>query len=236
MLGRVVTLIGAGNVTCAPKVIATVAGLGDEFLVDFRLFDANDERLDLMDRLARVCFDQAKSESTIRSSTDLAELLDGTTDVIIGLGEDCSRRILGATSAPTLDNFEPEADPWELRRGDPNRPTPVDRLSTQTRQMLERPLDMSLGSFEVIQRALSHVVPIIPPSARILSLVQEVALPPILEIETLAWPDPLSESELSLIPHQILRWVVKQEPIHELLDAGKDSPVRTWLFSLPDLD
>ena len=133
MRDRVILLAGDGKVRCATPVLASLATWYPDDIISISLFDANLERLDLISRLAQKLFDDFNRDLMIRSSTDLAEASEGTTDLVLMLNEDGSRRMVGAVGSDTLQAFEEmEEDPFELRKGDRNRPTPPDQLSPAT--------------------------------------------------------------------------------------------------------
>ena len=89
-----IVLLGAGNVRCSPPALSSLAqcSLGEN--VDLKLWDADEERLDLFDRLARHLFDAKDSQVRILASSDLAEMLEGAHIVIIQLGSSCARKYL----------------------------------------------------------------------------------------------------------------------------------------------
>lgn len=58
------------------------------------MYDADMERLDLFDRLARLCFMMTKNEHTLISTTDADEAVLGADRVIMQVGENCARKYL----------------------------------------------------------------------------------------------------------------------------------------------
>ena len=229
MPSRAVAIVGAGNLRCAPPVLATLASWYPDVPAEVRLFDASEERLDLFDRLARLLFDHTGNETGLRATSDLSEALDGVTDLVFCLHEDCARRMVGPRQARWLDNLEAAQETHLLSRGDPNRPTPVNQLSRATRAMIEVPVDTSLSREEVIEAAVRLVVDATPDSARVLSLMRGVALPAGLGYTHLAWPTPLDDATLSLVPFQVLRWVTADDRLDGLVEAGKANAFRDWL-------
>ncbi|MCB0826267.1 MAG: hypothetical protein KDC26_08760 [Armatimonadetes bacterium] len=228
MRDRVVLLAGAGNVRCAPPVLASLATWYPDDVVTLSLFDANLERLDLIDRLARKLFDDFNRDLLIRSSTDLSEASEGTTDLVLMLNEDGSRRMVGAVSSDKLQAFEEmEEDPFELRKGDRNRPTPPEQLSPATRNMLSQP--KATGPRDEVILAAANLVLEQTPDSRTVSLMRGVVLPSGTEHLHLNWPEPIDEMKLPLIPHQILRWIYCDEPTNDLIEAGRNNPFRAWL-------
>ena len=47
--------------------------------------------------------------------------------------------------------------------------------------------------------------------------------------EALPWPTAAADSDLWKVPHQILRWIHKDDNVDALLDAANDSPLYAWL-------
>ncbi len=82
---RIVTVIGIGNLRCGAPVLATLCRWYPDVPVSVRLFDRNEERLDLMDMLARQLFDLWNSEVHLSSGSDLAEAMEGTSDLVLCL-------------------------------------------------------------------------------------------------------------------------------------------------------
>ncbi len=229
MPSRAVAVIGCGNLRCGPPVLATLASWYPDVPAEVRMFDANDERLDLFDRLARLLFDHTGNETVLRGTNELAEALDGATDVILTVHDDCARRMVGPRAARWLENLDAEEEDHELRRGDMNRPTPPAMLSQSTRSMIEVPVDSSLNREEAITAAQEMVVESAPADARILSVMRGVGLPDGRPVTHLAWPAPLDEATLSLVPFQVLRWVTRDDRLDNLVEAGKANPFRDWL-------
>jgi hypothetical protein len=226
MAGRIVTVLGAGNVRCAPPVFATLSNWYPDVPLAIRLWDANEERLDLMDRLARCLMDDWNSEATVTSTTDIEEALPGTTDAILCLHEDCARRLIGTHLSPSLAMFDDQDIPLHFYGGDRNRPTPPESLSEHTKLLLSVPDHEEFSRAEAMTDALKILAPHIPDAARVVSLMRETEME---SVETLAWPEILTETQSSLIPHQILRWVRRDEELFDLMSSGKSTPLRAWL-------
>lgn len=79
---------------CTPTVIGALATCFGERPLDIRFWDADEERLDLFDRFARLCFTVTKSPHRLRSITDENEALDGAHLVLFQVGENCARKYL----------------------------------------------------------------------------------------------------------------------------------------------
>ena len=219
-------MVGAGNIRVAPIVIAALAEYFPDEEFEVRLFDANEERLDLIDRLARAVFEITKNEAIIKSSSDLDEALDGATDLILALNEDGSRRMIGRKLSQTVETVEASVGPMDVYGGDPNRPTPTDRLSERMKSMLQV-ADLPTGSRdEAVRSAWEIVKGSIPDSAR-----RQINLTRDLEVDgaNWDWPAPLTETEVQRQPHRILRWINYDEPIGDLLEEARGSALRRWI-------
>jgi len=209
-------------------VLATLCRWYPDVPVSVRLFDRNEERLDLMDMLARQLFDLWNSEVHLSSGSDLAEAMDGTTDLILCLNEDCSRRMVSESRANSLKFFE-ETEERSFFGGDPNKPTPVAQLSDHTKRLLSAPEANSGSREEVISEAIDLIKHHISPNTRIASLMRVVDISADFPISELNWPDPLTENERASKPHQILRWVRGDEKIEDLIENISESPLMKWI-------
>lgn len=58
------------------------------------MYDADLERLDLFDRLARLCFMMTKATHSLMSTTLLPEALEDADRIILQVGENCARKYL----------------------------------------------------------------------------------------------------------------------------------------------
>lgn len=225
---RVVVVLGAGNLRCGPPVLAGLATWRPDDLVNIRLWDANEERLDLFDRLLRECLDKEGTIHNVRSSSSYKEELEGATDVVFAVHEDCARRTLGRKE-PRL--FVPDA-PGSLEdqvRGDPNKPTMPEQLSPLTQEILSAPLDHEEDRESAITKALKVLLGAVPENARILSLERGVELPLDAPYDALEWPPEIPERDLPSIPHQVLRWIHGEESLSKLLYSATDSEFVQWL-------
>jgi hypothetical protein len=61
------------------------------------MYDADEERLDLFDRLARACFMATYAPHELMSTTDVDEALEDRDLIVVALGANCARRYLRAT-------------------------------------------------------------------------------------------------------------------------------------------
>lgn len=89
------TVLGAGSVRCCPAIIGALGSYYGERPLQVRLFDADAERLDLFDRLARLVFEDTSVEHGVLAFEDAAEALEGADLVIFAIDEHGSRKFLG---------------------------------------------------------------------------------------------------------------------------------------------
>lgn len=221
-------VLGAGNLRCGPAVLAGLATWQPDDLVDVRLWDTNEERLDLVDRLLRECLDKAGTEHAAMSTSELDEALLDATDVVLTVHEDCARRMTGRRPPELFAPEEPAEATYQVR-GDPNRPTPPEQLSVHTHIMLSGPADHDNSREVVILAALKTILDHIASDARILSLERGILLPAGREHTHLNWPLPLDAKIAPLIPHQILRWIHGESSLGSLLEESRKSPLTKWL-------
>lgn len=227
------TVVGAGNVRCGSPVLASLATWYPDPVLRVTLYDANEERLDLFHRLGGRLFDQWNKGATLLATSDLNESLADADVVILSLHEDCARRMTGPVSIRVLEAFEEERlDAWEMRRGDRNRPTRPDQLSEQTRQILAVPAPDHRDREGVLQQAIIQTLDCIPLETPLLSLMRGVLLPEGRAHTFLNWPATIPEDQQALVPHQILRWIYGDEPMDDLVAAGRDNPCRAWMDQL----
>lgn len=85
-------ILGAGSVRTAPPVISSLATYFGERPIEVRLYDADEERLDLMDRLARHAFNVSEATHTILFRPDFKEALEDADRVVLMVGRNCARK------------------------------------------------------------------------------------------------------------------------------------------------
>ncbi len=229
---KVVTLLGAGSLRCSPVVLASLASYRTDGAFELRLFDANEERLDLFDRFARACLDSTHAPHALIATSDAAEALKDADHVIFALGEDCARRQLLLKYPPGEEEQAPEPEPrnfLELVRGDPNRPTPLDQLSPQMRRMLDSPARLGRTREEALAEVVEELLALTPPMARLLNLMRGALLPAERRHSHLMWPNPLDDEALERLPHQVLRWVRRDQSVDDFVQANARSPLTQWL-------
>ena len=88
------TILGAANVRCALPVIASLSTYYGERPLEIMLFDADEERLDLFDRFARLSFSFGRATHSLRATTNLEEALEDAQRVIVQIDENCARKLL----------------------------------------------------------------------------------------------------------------------------------------------
>jgi hypothetical protein len=88
------TILGAGSVQYGPAVIGSLASYYGERPLDVRLFDADEERLDLFDRLARLVFEGTSVDHGVKALEDPTEALVESQLVVLAVDENCARKLL----------------------------------------------------------------------------------------------------------------------------------------------
>lgn len=218
-----VAVLGAGSLRCGPHVASALAQWKPDDLVDIFLWDANEERLDLFDRLLRRFLDVADTRHTVTSSSEDFDILRSSGAVIASLHEDCCRRLLGLRRAALFTHEEP------FLTGDPNKPTPPDKLSLSSQNILSIPVDPYTAREDTLKLARDKLSSLLDPNARILNLTRGMDWPGSMSLN---WPKALDGQESEILPHQVLRWIQGSEPATEILELGLSSPVCEWLKNL----
>ncbi|MDR3690440.1 MAG: hypothetical protein P4L46_13750 [Fimbriimonas sp.] len=91
------TVLGAGSVRCSPPVIASLANYYGERPLEITLADADEERLDLFDRFARVSFAATNASHGLKATADLYESVSEAELVVVQICENCARKFLRAS-------------------------------------------------------------------------------------------------------------------------------------------
>ena len=231
MSRRSLALIGAGNIRCCPSVLASIAALDVLEGLDIRLYDANQERLDLYFQLAGTIMDLSDREHDVFRRPVLKEALDKADVVILPLNEDCSRRMTGKSAAMGYLPSEIEEDEtpsWPIQYGDINRPTPADELSVGTLSQLSSPVGDSRGRNEAVTDALTLVERGLFHRSSVLNLTRAAGKSGI-RGKHLEWPPPMEDREIEEAPHQVLRWVEGDYSLRAFVQDHRTSPVAEWL-------
>lgn len=203
-------IIGAGSVRCSPSVLSTLANYFGERPLEVRLYDADIERLDLFDQLARLLFRVTDSTHRILFRLDPVEALDGIDRVVLQVGTNCARKYLKQVGELASTEEAPEDTPLGSVQKDGFKIQAADDT--------------------LIQRALDRMLETLPPGAEVLSLQrQEITLPVEARFRTLNWPAEPTLSERQALPHQVLRWIKGEEMPHRLLQDSERSPLKAWL-------
>jgi hypothetical protein len=95
------TVLGAGSVRCAIPVIASLASYFGERPLEITFWDADEERLDLFDRFARLCFLLTDSTHTLKSTTSLTDALAQYDRILLQTGRNC----VSKAGKATMDNM-----------------------------------------------------------------------------------------------------------------------------------
>ena len=77
-----------------PPVISALSTYAGERPLEIRLYDADEERLDLMDRLARHCFHTSNSTHDVRYRPDPIEALEDVDRIVLMVGRNCARKFM----------------------------------------------------------------------------------------------------------------------------------------------
>jgi hypothetical protein len=133
-----VAILGAGSVRCTPPVISSLGTYFGERPLEVRLYDADEERLDLMDRLARHCFRMTEATHTVLYRPDYKEALEEVDRIVLQVGRNCARKfqkvkfpgnlkqedaMISKTLATMLESAPAEADVLSLERKTVSIPT-----------------------------------------------------------------------------------------------------------------
>lgn len=201
-------ILGAGSVRCSPPVIASLATYFGERPLEIVLYDADEERVDLFDRLARLCFRMTEATHEISYCLDPAEALSGADRVVLQVGTNCARKYLKAAGLLVLAEPEIEAagsvqkDGFEIAPSD-------DRL---------------------IQLAIDQYLKLAPEEVQVLSLQRlGIVLPEEERFRSVEWPPELGLADRVSVPHQALRYIKGEDYPHTLLQQNERSPLKAWL-------
>lgn len=222
MTQQTVALIGAGNLTTCAWVLGSLASYYPDWPYHVRLYDAHPEQLGLATKLFEVLLKDRLSVPEVSHTADLDEALLGATDVVVTMGAHTARRIASPMGHTHLEVFEVKPDPFEMRRGDPNRPTPQARLSHTTRDMVARP-QVEFTDSEAVTLALQEVHRRIGMGSRVAAINTPVDWADNLSFETGGPTDDLT------LAYQILRWITDDEPAWDCTDMAVQAPLLGWL-------
>jgi hypothetical protein len=86
------TIVGAASLRCGIPVVASLATYFGERPLEVSFYDADEERLELFSAFARKAFKFSDNPHTLRSSTDVLEMLEDADRVVLQLDENCARK------------------------------------------------------------------------------------------------------------------------------------------------
>lgn len=201
-------VLGIGSVRCAPAILGALGAYFGERELEVRLFDADTERLDLFDRLGRLCSLVGETQHRVTAHEDWREAADGADAAIVCVGENCARHMLGVRQL--IASVEGDAVVLAAQRGRLGREKLVPKTTGARADVLAEALEPVFAELA---------------GRRSLSLVRGFAAP----CEAWDWPAAPAEADRRALPHQVLRWVRAEEPVRELLDQHAASPLRAWL-------
>lgn len=124
-------ILGAGSLRCMPPVISALSTYAGERPLEIRLYDADEERLDLMDRFCRHCFHFSNSTHDVRYRPNPSEAVEQADRIVLMVGRNCARKfmrvkfsgvssqddvMITSTIGTLLTSAPPEADILSLER------------------------------------------------------------------------------------------------------------------------
>lgn len=89
MSSREIAIFGIGSLRFGPPIVASLASYFGDSNTNIRLWDADAERLDLMHRLAQVCFVIEESQHEMSVPESFEEVVENVDAAIICLEEYC---------------------------------------------------------------------------------------------------------------------------------------------------
>ena len=211
MSARKLAVLGVGNLVCGPAVLASLATYFGERPLEVRLYDADEERLDLMDRLARLLFAVGEAQHLTSSTSNIDEALNEADDVILCVDENCACKFVISTEER---GQIPSGSPVALEQAFAEAEADV---------ILTEPTDPQ----EALLSCLNALGDSLPVEAEVVSLVGPVGG---------VWSDaksisdwPVAPENDAAIPFQILRWIRGDDRVQPLIDEYQKSPIRSWL-------
>jgi hypothetical protein len=103
---RKLAILGIGSLRCGHPIVSSLATYFGERRLAIHFFDADPERLDLYDLLARSLFQFNKATHELTSTEDPAEVLEEADAVILALGDNCARKYRGLPRGKSADKLE----------------------------------------------------------------------------------------------------------------------------------
>jgi hypothetical protein len=122
-----------------PPIIGSLSTYFGERPLEVRFWDADEERLDLFDRFARLCFAFNKCGHGLVSTTDPDEAVEGASRLILAVEENCARKYLSGqgsllghgetdevlirrTASQVTEKVDVEASVFSMINVEPTRP------------------------------------------------------------------------------------------------------------------
>jgi hypothetical protein len=156
MAAEKLVVLGAGSVRCTVPVIASLGTFFGERPMEITLYDSDEERLDLFDRFARLFFTATKATHSLRSTYDPIEALVDADKVIVQIGENCARKLIG------VPRTAPDPTEQALEHVLANLPPHVEVMSLMLDRNLPlyeyREMDWPPEPTEAERRSLPHQV------------------------------------------------------------------------------
>ncbi|MBV6459628.1 MAG: hypothetical protein HONBIEJF_02778 [Fimbriimonadaceae bacterium] len=215
-------LIGVGSLRFGPSILASLPHLNPGPNWTLRLFDTDLERLDLMDRLARLLLIADEIGPRIVSTDEIDDATQQVQLAIVSIGGNTAYRYWNP--APRIDRTSgtslPSATPVSLEVWFQSQPQ-EGRVLAPAREgdPIEREARIRTLWSEFGRRLLG--------TARVLNLSPELA--DIDADHVLDWPVPPLVEQKSAVPHQILRWIRGEDRVEPFIDSMANSPVVEWL-------
>lgn len=102
-----VVLLGSGNIATSVSLVASFATYFGERPLELLFWDADEERADLFDRFARLCFTVARSAHELETLSDPREALPKSDRVLVAIDENAAKRYFkGREEAKAPDSVE----------------------------------------------------------------------------------------------------------------------------------
>ena len=211
MSARKDEILGDGNLVCGPAVLASLATYFGERPLEVRLYDADEERLDLMDRLARLLFAVGEAHHHTIATSFFEEALDEADDVILCVDANCACKFVRASNEPS---HVPSGSPVAVEQA---------YEEVEVNSVAKEPINLQ----EAVLTCLKVLGDGLPVEAGVVSLVGPA---------TGVWSDadtisdwPKEPENAAGLPFQILRWIRGDDRVQPLIEEFQKSPIRSWL-------
>lgn len=216
---RRLAILGAGSLRCGPPTLAALANYFGEHDLEVRLWDADEERLDLADRLARTMFVVEEAKHLLVAASDVREALDQADAAILMVEHYCARRFLDPTPPVRLP-YPSRLDPSPIAEASecgpivgPGVPLPPPPIEDQDPDSVPRAVAKILGEF----------------SGPILSFLSQSVWTGDRVLTIQGWPPEVDAATQRSLPHLFLRWLRGEEYVGSYIRLHAKSPIRAWL-------